>query len=173
MLSPVKKNFLFKNIPWASEIKGAVCQRSNLQCSRLVPSGATKEIRLRWNLANDGVLGVSAISLAHLASTAFPLTLSSCRRRAVASSEAKLLITSMLPGRRHGLQLAPFCDCGDSHRSAMRLDGSLFASPLFRLHLALSLTYSIIVHVATPCSRENPLSECNRLCDNLSCTAHH
>ena len=65
-------------------------------------------------------------------------------------------------------------------------DGRPFASPLFRrlagrgdlfrgfpfrwvLHLALSLTRSITVHVATPFSREDPLSECSRPCDNLSC----
>ena len=65
-------------------------------------------------------------------------------------------------------------------------DGRPFASPLFRrlagrgdlfrgfpfrwvLHLALSLTRSITVHVATPFSREDPLSECSRPCDILSC----
>ena len=65
-------------------------------------------------------------------------------------------------------------------------DGRPFASPLFRrlagrgalfrgfpfrwvLHLALSLTRSIIVHVVTPYTKENPLFECSRPCDNLSC----
>ena len=65
-------------------------------------------------------------------------------------------------------------------------DGRPFASPLFRrlagrgaffscfsfrwvLHFALSLTRSITVHVATPYSREDPLFECSRPCDNLSC----
>ena len=61
-----------------------------------------------------------------------------------------------------------------------------FASPLFRrlagrgaffrgfpfrwvLHFALFLTRSISVHAATPYSREDPLYECGRPCDNLSC----
>ena len=45
--------------------------------------------------------------------------------------------------------------------------GAFFRGFPFRcvLHLALSLTRSIIVHVATPYSREDPLHEC----DNLSC----
>ena len=48
--------------------------------------------------------------------------------------------------------------------------GALFCGFPFRwfLHFALSLTRSIIVHVATPHSRVNPLSECSRPCDNLS-----
>ena len=49
--------------------------------------------------------------------------------------------------------------------------GALFRGFPFRwiLHLALSLTRSITVHVATPHSREDLLSECSRLYDNLSC----
>ena len=67
-----------------------------------------------------------------------------------------------------------------------RCDGRSFASPLFRRlagggavffgfpfrwvpHLALSLTRSITVHVATSYSREDTLSECSRPCNNLSC----
>ena len=65
-------------------------------------------------------------------------------------------------------------------------DGRPFASPLFRrlagrgaffrgfpfrwvLHFALSLTRSITVHDATPYSREDPLYECGRPCDTMSC----
>ena len=79
------------------------------------------------------------------------------------------------------------CCNGSSLKPARPMcDGRPFVSPLFRrlagrgalfrgfpfrwvLHIALSLTRSIIVHVATPYSRENPLSEYSRPCDNLSC----
>ena len=37
------------------------------------------------------------------------------------------------------------------------------------LHFALSLTRSIIVNVVTLYTRENPVLECSRPCDNLSC----
>ena len=48
--------------------------------------------------------------------------------------------------------------------------GAFFRGLPFRwvLHLALSLTRSVIVHVATSYSREDPQSECSRPCDNLS-----
>ena len=48
--------------------------------------------------------------------------------------------------------------------------GALFRGFPFRwvLHLALSLTRSMTVHVATPYSREDLLSECSRPRDNLS-----
>ena len=51
--------------------------------------------------------------------------------------------------------------------AAWRIEAPFFRGFPFRcvLHLALSLTRSIIVHVATPYSREDPLHEC----DNLSC----
>ena len=65
-------------------------------------------------------------------------------------------------------------------------DGRPFASPLFRrlarrgalfrgfpfrwvLHFVLSWTRSVIVHDATLSSREDPLFECGRPCDALSC----
>ena len=49
--------------------------------------------------------------------------------------------------------------------------GAFFRGFPFRwvLHFALSLTRSITVLVATPYSREDPLNECSRPCDNLSC----
>ena len=49
--------------------------------------------------------------------------------------------------------------------------GTLFRGFPFRwvLHLALSLTRSITVHDATLYSREDPLYDCGRPCDNLSC----
>ena len=79
------------------------------------------------------------------------------------------------------------CCNGSSLKPARPMcDGRPFASSLFRrlagrgalfrgfplrwvLHFALSLTRSITVHVATPYSRKDPLPECSRLCDNLSC----
>ena len=60
-------------------------------------------------------------------------------------------------------------------------DGRLFAAwwveaPFFRgfhfrwvLHVVLSLTRSVIVHDATPCSKEDSLYDCGRPCDALSC----
>ena len=61
------------------------------------------------------------------------------------------------------MRLSAFC------RLAGRV--ALFRGFPFRwvLHLALSLTRSIIVHVATLYSRKDPPSECSRPCDNLSC----
>ena len=79
------------------------------------------------------------------------------------------------------------CCNGSSLKPARPMcDGRPFASPLFRrvagrgallrdfpsrwvLHLALSLTRSITVHAATRYSREDPLPECSRPYDNLSC----
>ena len=49
--------------------------------------------------------------------------------------------------------------------------GAFFRGFPFRwvLHFALSLTRSITVLVVTPYSMEDPLYECSRPCDNLSC----
>ena len=55
--------------------------------------------------------------------------------------------------------------------AAWRVEAPFFRGFPFRwvLHLVLSLTRSISMHVATHYSREDPLYECSRPCDNLSC----
>ena len=68
----------------------------------------------------------------------------------------------------------PMCDAGPFasplfRRLASR--GALFRGFPFRwvLHFVLSLTRSVIVHDATLSSKEDPLCECARPCDALSC----
>ena len=78
------------------------------------------------------------------------------------------------------------CDGSSLKPARPMCDGRPFASPLFRrlasrgalfrgfpfrwvLHFVLSWTRSVIVHDATLSSREDPLFECGRPCDALSC----
>ena len=62
------------------------------------------------------------------------------------------------------------CCNGSSLKPARPMcDGRPFASPLFRRLAGRGALFRITVHVATPHSREDPLSECSRPCDNLSC----
>ena len=56
-----------------------------------------------------------------------------------------------------------FSPLGGSRRPFPRFPVSMGATP------CLSLTRNITVHVATPYSRKDPLSECSRPYDNLSC----
>ena len=59
----------------------------------LVPCRATKEIQLRWVLANDGMLGVRQTCISHIWQHSFPIdSREAVAEDAVASSEPKLSV---------------------------------------------------------------------------------
>ena len=67
------------------------------------------------------------------------------------------------------LRVAVICFDRVSDIESKRFVSSRLVPFRWVLHFALSLTRSIIVHVVTLYTRENPLNECGRPCDNLSC----